>query len=717
MTDQNKERLDSQIDALLEKMTLHEKIGQLNQQQGPKTPDEIEELKEQIRRGEIGSILLASGATAGNDRQGRINTELYELLQRIAVEESPNGIPILFGRDVIHGHRTVLPIPLAQAASWDFETVERCYSDVAEEAAAEGVHWSFAPMLDLCRDPRWGRIIEGAGEDPLMGCMMAKAVVHGFQGKSLSDKSLLVACAKHFVGYGASEGGRDYHRTEISDYSLYNYYLPAFRAAIKAGSETVMSSFNDINGQPVTSSRKYLTDILRGNLGFKGLVVSDYDAIEQLIRQGVAETPEECAAMALNAGVDIDMFDRFYLNELENAVNNGKVSVETVELAVKRVLRVKLAYGLFENPFRRLSSYDREQHIKHARKLAADSMVLLKNDGLVLPLSPNINVAVLGPFLYERRALLGSWTLDGKAEETRCFAEALGERAGFGKLWLGSGEKREKIPDEADVVVLALGESEKLTGEAHSLSNITLTSDQLELIRRAKESGKKTVGVLFCGRPLAMTGIADMMDAVLYAWHGGSCTADAVCDILFGDASPCGRLPVTLPRLATHIPLYYNVTSSGRPVNCYYNENPQCCYEDSIPTPFYPFGYRLSYTSFDISEIKVRQYRLSIEQLRNGESFEFSVTVKNTGNRQGTQTVQLYIRDTSASMMRPLRELKAFRKLSLNKGESKTATFFVSLDMLGYYIPNGEYVLEKGKFEIYIGENCLTENFVQIYVD
>ena len=341
----------------------------------------------------------------------------------------------------------------------------------------------------------------------------------------------------------------------------------------------------------------------------------------------------------------------------------------------------------------------------------------LKNDGLVLPLSPNINVAVLGPFLYERRALLGSWTLDGKAEETRCFAEALGERAGFGKLWLGSGEKREKIPDEADVVVLALGESEKLTGEAHSLSNITLTSDQLELIRRAKESGKKTVGVLFCGRPLAMTGIADMMDAVLYAWHGGSCTADAVCDILFGDASPCGRLPVTLPRLATHIPLYYNVTSSGRPVNCYYNENPQCCYEDSIPTPFYPFGYGLSYTSFDISEIKVRQYRLSIEQLRNGESFEFSVTVKNTGNRQGTQTVQLYIRDTSASMMRPLRELKAFRKLSLNKGESKTATFFVSLDMLGYYIPNGEYVLEKGKFEIYIGENCLTENFVQIYVD
>ncbi len=707
---------DFKIDELLEKMSLREKLGQLNQVQGPKTPEELEGIKRKIRLGEVGSILLASGATAGNDEQGRVNRELYSELQRIAVEESPNGIPMLFGRDVIHGHRTVLPIPLAMAASWDFDEIERCFRDVAAEAAADGIHWAFTPMLDLCRDPRWGRIIECPGEDPKLGENMARAAVRGLQGDFLSEKSPLIACAKHFIGYGASEGGRDYHRTEISDYSLYNYYIPAFRAAINAGVGTVMSSFNDINGQPITSGRKYLTDILRGKLGFEGFVVSDYDAVEQLIKQGVAEDAGECAVMAINAGVDMDMFDGFYIDRLESAMKKGLVSENTLDLAVKRVLRVKMAYGLFEKPMRKAVLYDRSEHLLNARRLAAKSIVLLKNENGLLPLSYNKKISALGPFLYERRDLLGSWTLDGRANETLNFAEALAEKGKEKNLPISCESDFNKIPAEADVLLLALGESVKLTGEAHSLSNITLTDEQLTLIKRAKKSGKKTVGVIFAGRPLAMNGIADMLDAVIYAWHCGSETARAACDIIFGDFLPSGRLPVTLPRLATHIPLYYNVTSSGRPVNCYYGENPQKCYEDSIPTPFYPFGYGLSYTEFRISGIEVKRRTLTLEELNNGAGFSVGVTVENIGACEGNETIQMYIHDKKASMMRPLRELKAFERIFLRPNEKSRVCFNIDYGMLGYFYDDGNYVLEKGAFEIYIGNNSLTENVTEVYV-
>ena len=709
-------RFDRFIEEKLKTMSLHEKVGQLNQVQGPKTEQELERMRQQIRRGEIGSVLLASGATAGNDPQGHIHTDLYAELQRLAVEESPSGIPMLFGRDVIHGHRTVLPIPLAMAASWDFEEIERCYRDVAIEAAADGVHWTFAPMLDLCRDPRWGRIIEGPGEDPFLGACMARAVVHGCQGETLSKASPLIACAKHFIGYGASEGGRDYHRTEISDYSLYNYYVPAFRAAIDAGAGTVMASFNDIDGQPVTSGKRYLTDLLRDQLGFDGFVVSDYDAVEQLMKQGVAETPAECAELAVRAGVDMDMFDGLYLEHLERAVADGRLSESVIDTAVKRILRVKMAYGLLEEPVRKPTAYDRQAHWQRACKLAAESVVLLKNEGDLLPLGSDRRLAAVGPFLHERRALLGSWTLDGRADETESFAEVLAKKARTKGVALSMAVDEESIPPEAEVLLLALGESEKRTGEAHSVSDISLTPDQLRLIRQAGRSGRKTVGVVFAGRPLAMQGIADQLDAVVYAWHGGSAAAEAVCAVLFGDVFPSGRLPVTLPRLATHIPLYYNVTSSGHPVNCYYGENPQRCYEDSVPTPFYPFGYGLSYTEFRISAITAEKERLSLKELKAGADFSLSVEVENIGSRAGVETVQLYIRDRKARRMRPLRELKAFRRIALEPQERQRVCFAVGYSSVGYYDADGAYVAECGAVDIYIGDNALTENCTTVYI-
>lgn len=712
---------DKKIDELLKIMTLREKLGQLNQ---PETPcaDKVEEIKEQIRRGEIGSILMSVGATAGNDAQGAINVSFYNELQKIAVEESPNGIPLLFGRDVIHGHRTVYPIPLAQTASFNFSLVEQCYRDIAEEASNESVHWSFAPMLDLSRDPRWGRIIEGTGEDPLMGANMAKAVVKGFQGDNLSDKNSILACAKHFIGYGAAEGGRDYHHTEISDYNLYNYYLPAFRSAVDSGVATVMSSFNDINGQPVTSGKFYLTDVLRDKLGFEGFVVSDYAAIKQLIHNGVAEDEHEAATLAINAGVDMDMWDYCYLNELEKAVADGTVSEKRIDEAVRRVLRIKFAKGLFDNPYCEAGIYNREEHIKNVRRLAAESMVLLKNEDNILPLKKTSRVALVGPFAEERRSLLGSWTLDGKAEETPTLLEEM-RKAVDGKGAIHTQYMREEIFEDAtktmnrsEAVVLALGESWRITGENKASSVITITEAQKQLIKAAKATGKKLIGVFFCGRPIAMQGIAEDFDAILYAWHSGSETAGAVADILYGDTAPSGRLPVTMPRLATHIPLYYNCLSSGHNVNSYYGENPDACYVDSLATPYYPFGYGLSYSTFKYGDIVCQNNEISLDALSNGDKFKLLIELENTGEYDSYETVQLYIKDIAAKMMRPLRELKAFKKLWVKSGEKAMVEFSLGYEDLGYYTAQGDYTVEKGSINIYIGENSLTGRKVSVKI-
>ena len=715
---------DAMIEELIGKMSLHEKIGQLNQPETPRV-DKADEFREKVRRGEVGSILMSVGATAGNDPQGAIDVNFYNEMQRIAVEESPSGIPILFGRDVIHGHRTVLPIPLAMAASFNPEKVGECYHDVAEEAMNESVHWTFTPMLDLARDPRWGRIIEGCGEDPYVGARMAEAIVKGLQGEDLTAKDSMLACAKHFVGYGAAEGGRDYHRAEISDYTLYNYYLPAFRAAVNAGAKTVMCSFNEISGEAVTASRKYLTDILRGHMGFDGFVVSDYACVEQLIPQGLADNRADASAMAIKAGLDMDMWDHCYINTLEGEVEKGNVSMEVIDEAVRRVLRVKAMKGLFDAPYCDPVTLDRTEHLARARELARESIVLLKNEGNLLPLAKNSSIALIGPFANERRSLLGSWTIDGKAEETPTLREAICEVGGaagvkvhtsvgtgldyniaFGPISMIYG----------DVAVVAIGESWAVTGENKAVSNISIPADQIELLKRVKMFGKKVVAVLFCGRPIAMEGIAEYCDAIIYAWHAGSRAAHAVADILFGDANPSGRLPVTMPRLATHIPLYYNVTSSGRPVNCYYGQNPGNCCFDSVPTPYYPFGYGLSYTTFAYGTPVCDTPALSREELASGKRFRVTVDVKNTGERDGKETVQLYIHDPVAKMMRPLRELKAYAKTFIPAGKTVTVELSLGKEELGYYLPDGSYTLEAGKIELYVGENCLTTRKIEITV-
>lgn len=712
--------LEQKIDELITKMSVREKIGQLNQILEPRSREQVEDYKRKIRNGEVGSIILAASATAGNDRQSYIDVELYNELQRVAVEESRCRIPLIYGRDVIHGHHTVYPIPLASAASFNEALVEKCYRNIAREASAENVHWAFSPMIDLCRDPRWGRIIEGCGEDPYVASVMGRACIKGFQGEELSDEDSIAACAKHYIGYGASEGGRDYHRTEIADYSLYNYYLPAFRAAIEAGVCTVMSSFNDISGQPVTSSKKYLTDILREQLGFEGFVVSDWASVNQLMKLGVAGNRADCASLAINAGVDMNMADGCYVENLEQLLIEGKVSEETLDQAVRRILRIKFAKGLFEHPYCRTRRTDRAEHLRDARNLASESMVLLKNDN-VLPLKKDVKVALLGPFVREKRSLLGSWTLDFYLDDTKSLLEAVKDKIGADHILLGSDETglfddSVSVAVKSDVIILALGESWEVTGERRCLSDISLSKEQTALIRKMRTLGKKIVGVFFCGRPIAMEGVAEQLDAILYAWHSGTTTADAVSDILFGDTVPSGKTSITFPGRTGHIPLYYNVTSSGNDVNGYYGEEVFSCYMDSKASPAYPFGYGLSYTTFRYEQPEAEEKRLKLETLKEGEKFRISVKIENTGDYDGKEVAQLYIHDRVASMMRPIRELKGYRKLLIRRGETVEAVFEIGYKELGFYTEQGEYVVEKGTFDIYVGENCLTENRICIEI-
>ncbi|MGN0432619.1 MAG: glycoside hydrolase family 3 N-terminal domain-containing protein [Lachnospiraceae bacterium] len=712
---------DCDAEKILSSLSLKEKIGQLNQVIQPDA-DTLEELKESIRRGEVGSVILSDSATAGNDEQQAILIDMINDLQKCAVEESASGIPLIFGRDVIHGHHTVYPIPLASACSFNPDLITSCYRCIAEEASNNGVHWTFAPMLDVCHDPRWGRIIEGPGEDPFVGSMLARASIAGFQGENLANEDSLAACAKHYLGYGASEGGRDYFRTELSDYTVYNHILPPFRAAVEAGAATVMSSFNDINGQPVTSSYKYLTDILRNKLGFEGFVISDWNAIEQLKKQGVAKDNRDCAKLAILAGLDMDMVDRHYLNELEDLVLSGEVPEEVIDTSVLRILRVKLAKGLFKHPYCIPHQIDTAKHIHLAEELAAESMVLLKNDKQTLPLNKSAKIALAGPFVKERRALHGNWTLDGDVSITPNLFEAMTEIAEKegGTVSINdnplTANNATGLFANRDVVVLALGESHLVSGEARCMADISLSVEQIYLAKMAHNSGKKVIGIIFCGRPVALESVEPYLDAILCAWHGGTMCASAAAKILYGEYVPSGKTVTTFVRTTGHIPLYYNTTPSGRFVNRYYGENGQPDYMDIPGTPMYPFGYGLSYTTFAISPIAANAVKIPLDRLLSGEQFLFTVTVRNTGAYDGKEVVQLYIHDLVASLMRPMRELKASQKAELKQGESREVTFPIGAESLGYYNNDGIYTVEKGQFDIYIGDNCLTENKITIEV-
>ncbi len=708
--------IETRIEELLTKMTLEEKIGQINQIQAPLTPDEG--VFEQIRQGKIGSFIMANTAHAGNDETDNADAALLHELQRVAVEESRLGIPIIFGRDVIHGHNTVLPIPLATAASFDDTGVTACYRNVAREAARDGIQWTFAPMLDTSRDPRWGRCIESAGEDPYLASRMARAVVKGFQGEDLTAEDSLAACAKHYIGYGASEGGRDYHKAEISDYTLRNYYIPPFRAAVESGVQTVMSSFNEISGQPVTSSKYHLTDILRGELGFDGYVISDWDAVVQLIRQGVAEDEKHAAELALNAGVDMDMVDRCYIHHIEALVREGRVKMEVLDEAVRRILRVKLRLGLFEKPYIPRYEVDYTAHRRAARKLAADSMVLLKNESHTLPLKRDCKIALIGDMVHDKENMLGSWCLDGRPEDVVSVYEGVRAYAPHLRATTShAADDQLLMCRDADVIVVCIGESRKVTGEANSVAHLEVSARNIELVKRARLYGKPVVAVLAYGRPVALEELAPYCDAILYTWHAGTQAGEAVADILFGEVNPSAKLPMTLPRATGQIPLYYNVPSSGRYVNGYYDKlTLGANYHDCDGSPMYPFGYGLSYSNFTITFVGTDRDALAHAAVEAGEGFTLTVKVENNSDVVGCEVVQLYIRDKVASMTRPMRELKAYEKVSVAPHESKEVHFTLGREALGFYGADGTFRVESGAFDIFIGNSCYAPCVSTLYI-
>ncbi|MGE5557281.1 MAG: glycoside hydrolase family 3 N-terminal domain-containing protein [Bacillota bacterium] len=690
---------EERVEDLLSRMTLEEKVGQLSQLCTRKM--DPEQVKRLIREGKIGSRILADTPFAGNEDGVPVLVRENNELNRVAVEESRLGIPLIFGRDVIHGHRTVFPIPLAQAASWDPAMVEEAASIAAKEAAADSVHWTFAPMVDIARDPRWSRIIEGFGEDPHLAGEMAAAAVKGFQGRKpgdLAESCHILACLKHFAGYGAAEGGRDYNTTEISDNTLRNIYLEPFRKGVQAGAGSLMSAFNDLNGTPASGNRYLLTEVLRNEWGFKGFVVSDWGAIAELKNHRICDNGKDSAEIAMNAGVDMDMCSNVYMENMAALVKGGLVPLERLDAAVRAILRAKFALGLFEKPYIDENLSRRVQflpeHRAAARKLAARSMVLLKNDGNILPLPrKGKTIAVVGPFIDERRSLLGSWTLDGRAEETPTIAEAF--RAALPEANVRFASAAEDIPSQvirSDIAVLVVGESHSRTGENASVAEIDLPWGQNELIRNAASWGKPLILVVCAGRPVALNEAVRHAGAIIYAWHGGTETAGALVDIILGKVNPSGKIPVSFPRTTGQIPIHYNHKSTGRP---YVH---QAWYRDIDAEPLFSFGHGLSYTSFAYWD-----FMLGSKEISADGTVEAKVKVTNTGNKAGEEVVQCYIQDCVSKITRPVRELKGFTRVLLQPGETKTTAFKLTGRELGYYGPEGKWVVEPGKFKVWIG--------------
>ena len=705
--------VEKKIDALLARMTLEEKLGQLQQLDGEANGNYRPEHLKLVREGLLGSTLNVRGAKQTNE------------LQRVAVEESRLKIPLLFGFDVIHGYRTIFPVPLGEAASWDPATVERAAAVAAAEAGAAGVRWTFAPMLDIARDPRWGRIVEGAGEDPYLGSAMARARVRGFQGADYSAPDKVVACAKHWVGYGAAEGGRDYNTTDISEGRLREVYFPPFKAAVEAGVGTFMSAFNDLNGVPASANPFTLTKVLRGEWKFDGFVVSDYESVRELINHGLAADEAAAARSAINAGVDMEMVSRLYGKFAPQLIREGKLSQSTIDNAVRRILRIKFRLGLFDKPYadeaREQATILSRANVETAREVAARSIVLLKNDRDVLPLAKNArSIAVIGPLADNQPDMLGSWTGDGRKEDVvtllagvrakaspatkinyarGCAIESTSIDGAAEALWL---DEAVRIARGADVVVVALGESADMTGEAASRASLDLPGRQLELVKAVIAIGKPTVVVLMNGRPLTINWIADNAPAILETWFAGIQAGNAIADVLFGDVNPGGKLPVTFPRAVGQVPLYYAHKKTGRPAdpsNKYTSK-----YLDNQVTPLFPFGYGLSYTRFRLTNL-----RLSAQSIKSNGSISVSVDMENVGKRTGDQVVQLYIRDVAASVTRPVKELKGFERITLKPAEKRRVQFTLAPEQLAFYNRDMRFVVEPGEFKVFVGTNSLEE--------
>ena len=695
--------VEQRVNALLAQMTLEEKLGQLQQLDGEGNGNFRPEHLELIRKGRLGSTLNVRGAQRTNQ------------VQRVAMNESRLKIPVLFGFDVIHGYRTIFPIPLAEASSWDPSLAERSAAVAAQEANNVGLRWTFAPMVDIARDPRWGRITEGAGEDPFLGAAFARARVRGFQGVDYSAPDKVLACAKHYVAYGAAEGGRDYNTTDLSENTLREIYFPPFKAAVDAGVGTLMSAFNAINGVPASANAFTLTKVLRDEWKFDGFVVSDYTSVKELINHGVAANEEEAAALALNAGVEMEMVSRSYNTFGPRLLQQNKVTMARIDEAVRRVLRIKFRLGLFDQPYtdeaREPNALLRPESIRLAREIAGRSMVLLKNDREALPLSKSVgSIAVIGPLADDRRAPLGWWAGDGKEENTVTpLAGIKAKVSAQTKVGYAKGcdvkddstagfDEAVNLAKQSDLAILFVGETADMVGEAASRSTLDLPGRQMELVQAIHAVGKPTVVVLVNGRPLSVGWIANNVPAILESWMGGSESGNAIADILFGDVNPGAKLPVTFPRSVGQVPMYYNYMNTGRPPEA---ENRYTSkYFDMPWTPLFPFGHGLSYTKFKITNLQLSAPRIDA----NGK-LTVSVDVENVGARAGDEVVQLYIRDPVATMTRPVKELKGFQRVSLQPGQKRRVEFVLDREHLGFWNREMRYVVEPGEFRVMVGSS------------
>lgn len=697
--------IEAKINALLQQMTLEEKLGQLQQLDGEANGNFRPEHREMIRKGLLGSTLNVRSAKRTNE------------LQRIAMNESRLKIPVLFAFDVIHGYRTIFPIPLGEAASFDPLAVERAASIAAAEAAAAGLKWTFAPMLDIARDPRWGRIMEGAGEDPYLGAVLATARVRGFQGTNYAAPDKVIACAKHWVGYGAAEGGRDYNTTEISEHTLRNVYFPPFKAALEAGVGTFMSAFNDLNGVPTSANPFTLTQVLRGEWKFDGFVVSDYTSVQELLQHGIAANEAESAQKALTAGVEMEMVSRLYNQHLGQLVKDKKVSMEVVDEAVRRILRVKFRAGLFERPYteeaREGSVIFSRENQTAAREIAARSMVLLKNERETLPLNKAVkSIALIGPLADNQLNMIGSWSGDGRQEDAVTLLAGLKAKVPAAKINVAKGceintdsndglAEAVRAAQASDVAIIAVGEAADMSGEAAVRSSLDLPGRQLDLIKAIHAIGKPYAVVLMNGRPLTINWLAENSPAILETWFAGTQAGNAIADVLFGDVSPGGKLPLTFPRAVGQIPIYYNHKNTGRPPDP--NNKYSSKYLDLPWTPLYPFGYGLSYTQFRLANLNV-----SAASIRPDGKIVIGLEVENTGKRAGDEVVQLYLRDMAGSVTRPIKELKGFQRLTLRAGEKRRVEFTLTAEQLGFWSRDNRFIVEPGQFKVMVGQNSAT---------
>ncbi len=724
--------IEDKITKLLEEMTLEEKIGQLRQL-GPSLVGAFEVSFEEllnmmfdgrISQEEFKRIMSTAEEDLHEDeiRAGKLGSlngiygaQKINRLQKIAVEESRLGIPLLFGADVIHGLRSVYPIPLALSCSFDRDLWEKTAAMAAEEASANGLHWTFAPMIDIARDARWGRISEGAGEDPYLVSEFAKASVKGFQGDSMDKDTSIMACAKHFVAYGAAEAGRDYNTAEISKSTLHDVYLPPFKAAVEAGVATLMPSFQDVDGVPCTVNSYLLQEVLRDTYGFEGFLVSDANAIAECVAHGVATDKKEAAAKAISAGIDMDMSSNSYFENLKELLEEGTISMEILDQSVRRVLRLKYAKGLFDQPYRTNEEKEaktilKEEYRRLCKEAAEDSIVLLKNDG-ILPLRKEQKIALVGQLAADKDQMLGAWAITGDGEDCVSIAEAMTKTTdvSYEMCCPMEGdfdeEATQKFVAEADVIVAVLGETKEMSGEAASRGDLILPGKQEEFLKTLIATGKQVVVVLIGGRPLAISWVAEHASAIINAWHLGIETGNAVKDVLYGNVNPSGKLTVSVPYSVGQCPIYYNHFNTGRPAGAGKFTSK---YLDIPTEPLYPFGYGLSYTTYHYEELKVRS---------DDKNIYASVQIANTGKLEGREIVQFYIQDVIASKVRPVKELKGFEKVCLEPGEKKKVLFTLPIAQMGFHNQSQEYIVEPGKFRVMVGTSSKQYLETEIIID